>query len=323
MADTTERMLRLLATLQTGRSFTGEALAARLEVSPRTLRRDIDRLRDYGYPVHTQPGPGGFYQLLAGRTMPPLALEDDEAVAALLGVATLAASTAGAAGDLDQAASQVFGKLDQFLPARLRPRVAALRSALEASDLSAPPVNADQLASLAEAVESEELVTFRYRDAKGHQSRRRVEPYRHVYLNLRWYLVAWDIGRDDWRAFRADRMSEVVRTGSRFVQRTFPAGSALEFLRQGLNVNRQRVRLVVEVSMSEAADAFKYQDAECEVLAPHRTRITVWSDSWQWLVLTLAFVNADFWIEEPTEFTAACSEFAMQLWTATRTMPPG
>lgn len=131
MADVTERMLALLSTLQTGRSFSGEELTRRLSVSPRTLRRDVDRLRGYGYPVETQPGPGGYYRLAAGRTMPPLVLDDDEAVATLLALASLAAiepPTKGGpytVGGIDDAATRAYGKLDQFLPARLRPRVAA------------------------------------------------------------------------------------------------------------------------------------------------------------------------------------------------------
>ncbi|MFC7584879.1 helix-turn-helix transcriptional regulator [Nonomuraea antimicrobica] len=122
MADVTERMLALLSTLQTGRPFSGEELASRLAVSPRTVRRDVERLRGYGYPVETQPGPGGFYRLVAGRTMPPLVLDDDEAIAVLLGLATLAAVRSDEDGSLDDAATRAYGKLDQFLPARLRPR---------------------------------------------------------------------------------------------------------------------------------------------------------------------------------------------------------
>ncbi|MEV7807859.1 HTH domain-containing protein [Microbispora sp. NPDC088329] len=156
MADVTRRMLALLSLLQTGRPFSGDELASRLDVSPRTVRRDVDRLREYGYPVETQPGPGGYYRLVAGRTMPPLVLDDDEAVAALLGLATLASSGSGEDGALDDAATRAYGKLDQFLPARLRPRAAALRASLETGRHVAPAVNAALLADLAEAIDDRE-----------------------------------------------------------------------------------------------------------------------------------------------------------------------
>jgi len=129
MADVAHRVLTMLAVLQTGRAFTGDELAARLAVSPRTLRRDAERLRAYGYPVETRPGPGGYYRLSAGSTMPPLLLEDDEAVATLLGLATLAAAGSAGEGSLEDAAIRAYGKVDQYLPKRLRPRAAALRAA--------------------------------------------------------------------------------------------------------------------------------------------------------------------------------------------------
>ena len=152
MADVTERMLALLSTLQTGRSFSGEELTRRLSVSPRTLRRDVDRLRGYGYPVETQPGPGGYYRLAAGRTMPPLVLDDDEAVATLLALASLAAIGPSTEGGIDDAATRAYGKLDQFLPARLRPRVASIRASLETSPQRAPSVTAHQFSIVAEAI---------------------------------------------------------------------------------------------------------------------------------------------------------------------------
>ncbi|WP_261379848.1 helix-turn-helix transcriptional regulator, partial [Rhodococcus rhodochrous] len=151
MADVTERMLALLSILQTGRAIGGDKLARRLQVSRRTLRRDVDRLRGYGYPVETRSGPGGFYRLASGRSMPPLVLDDDEAVAVLLGLGTLAA-TGPAEGGLDDAATRAYGKLDQFLPARLRPRVAAVRGAVETSALQAPSVSAELLGTVAEAI---------------------------------------------------------------------------------------------------------------------------------------------------------------------------
>ncbi|GAA3442352.1 helix-turn-helix transcriptional regulator [Planomonospora venezuelensis] len=316
MADVTGRMLALLSTLQTGRPFSGEELASRLAVSPRTVRRDIERLRGYGYPVETQPGPGGYYRLVAGRTLPPLVLDDDEAVATLLGLATLASARSGQDGALDDAATRAYGKLDQFLPARLRPRAAALRTSLETGQQLAPGVNAEVLAGLAEAIARREVVAFDYTDRQGRTSRRRVEPHRQVHLHLRWYLLGWDLGRDDWRVFRVDRVTDAVRTDARGPSRELPADTALSYLRQGLNADRRRVRLTVRAKPHEVADALKYQDARIQRVDDQETRVTVWLDSWEWLVLSLVFLDADFSIIEPPEFREACSAFARRLSAA-------
>ncbi|WP_458793881.1 helix-turn-helix transcriptional regulator [Nocardia farcinica] len=200
MADVTRRLLALLAALQTGRAFAGDELAARLAVSPRTLRRDVERLREYGYPVRTQPGPGGYYRLAAGTTVPPLLFEDDEALATLLGLALLSATGNAGAGSLDDAATRAYGKVDQFLPKRLRPRAAALRAGLETGALAAPGADAATLGALADAIHQHRVVTFEYAGAEGASSARRVEPHRQIHLRLRWYLLAWDTDRRDWRS---------------------------------------------------------------------------------------------------------------------------
>ncbi|MEU8174718.1 WYL domain-containing protein [Microbispora hainanensis] len=324
MADVTRRMLALLSILQTGRPLSGDELAARLDVSPRTVRRDVDRLREYGYPVETQPGPGGYYRLVAGRTMPPLVLDDDEAIAALLGLATLASSGSGEDGALDDAATRAYGKLDQFLPARLRPRVAALRASLETGRQLAPPVNASLLAGLAEAIDDREVVRFGYRDRHGGESRRRVEPHRQVHLLLRWYLLGWDLDRDDWRVFRLDRVRDLVRTGVRHAPRALPADAALAYLRQGLNADRRRVRLVVRARPDQVADALKFEDAEIRRgPGAGETRVTVWLDSWEWLVLGLARLDTDFTVIEPEDFRSAYAAFARRLLAASgRPEPP-
>lgn len=317
MADVTERMLALLSTLQTGRSFSGEELTRRLSISPRTLRRDVDRLRGYGYPVETQPGPGGFYRLAAGRTMPPLVLDDDEAVATLLALASLAAVGPSAEGGIDDAATRAYGKLDQFLPARLRPRVTAIRASLETSPQQAPSVAADQLSIIAEAIAHQETMTFAYTNASGHKNNRRINPYRQVHHLLRWYVLGWDHDREDWRVFRLDRLTDVRRTGRRYEQRPLPAGSAAEYLRQGLNVGKQRVGLLVDAPAADVIDALKYQDAEIQSVSEGQTNVILALDSWQWLVLNLAFLDADFEITEGTRFASACRTFGERLVAAT------
>jgi len=234
VADVTERMLRLLATLQGGGSFSGEDLARRLGVSPRTLRRDVDRLRAYGYPVMTRPGPGGHYRFAVGQRLPPLLLEDDEAVAVVIGLAALTAAGPAHPGALADAAGRAYGKVDTLLPARLRSRAAALRTTIEAERAPAPEVSARTLGTLAEAIAAGEIVAFDYRDAGGRPSARRVEAHRQVSIDLTWYLLGWDLGRGDWRVFRTDRIANLLRTGARHAGRALPAETALEFLRSGL-----------------------------------------------------------------------------------------
>ncbi|OEU88212.1 transcriptional regulator [Streptomyces abyssalis] len=349
MADVTERMLALLSTLQTGRRFSGQELTRRLSVSPRTLRRDVDRLRGYGYPVRTQPGPGGYYRLAAGRTMPPLVLDDDEAVATLLALASLAATEPPAEGPrsagtgrsdeggqaeggradsgraeggqaggsgIDDAATRAYGKLDQFLPARLRPRLASIRSSLETSPQHAPSVTAQQLGTAAEAIAHRETMSFTYTDARGERTDRRVEPYRQVHHLLRWYLLAWDLEREDWRVFRLDRITGPLRTGDRYEPRPLPAESAAEYLRQGLNRGRQHVGVLVEAPAADVADALKFQDAEIHAVSDSRTRVSLALDSWQWLVLNLAFLDADFRISSGTQLAESCRTFGRRLLSA-------
>ncbi|NED96246.1 WYL domain-containing protein [Phytoactinopolyspora alkaliphila] len=319
MADVTERMLGLLSTLQTGRPFSGDELTRRLNVSPRTLRRDVDRLRGYGYPVETQPGPGGYYRLAAGRTMPPLVLDDDEAVATLLALASLAATGTSTEGGIDDAATRAYGKLDQFLPARLRPRVTSIRASLETSPQHAPGVTAHQLSVVAETISEHEMIAFTYTNARGERTDRRVEPYRQVHHLLRWYLLAWDGEREDWRVFRMDRVTDVVRTGEPFEPRPLPAGSALDYLRQGLNKGKEPVRIRVDAPAATVIDVLKFQDAEIHPIDDQHTTITLALDSWQWLILNLAFLEADFHISEGADFAAACRTFGERLMGATRT----
>lgn len=325
MADVTERMLALLATLQSGRAFAGPELAGRLGVSRRTLRRDISRLRGYGYPVRTQPGPGGHYLLAAGTALPPLTFDDDEAVATVLALAALAADSPpdalgahapSAPGALRAAATRAYGTLDQLLPSRLRPRLAALRSSLEASAMGAPPVSAEHLARIGEAIAADELLTFTYTDAEQVCTERRVEPYRQVHHLMRWYLLAWDVDRGDWRTFRLDRVSDLRRTGWRYSRRELPAGSALDYLRQGLHRDRRPVTAVVEAPAERVLEVFGYDEVEVEQLGPARTRVTVAIDTWQRLVLGLAFLDADFSIGTDSELAAPFRSFGTRLLAA-------
>ncbi|WP_016697759.1 helix-turn-helix transcriptional regulator [Actinoalloteichus spitiensis] len=313
MADVTERSLALLAALQTGRAFTSGELARHLDVSPRTLRRDIDRLRGYGYPVEAQPGPGGYYRLATGNSMPPLLLDDDEAAATLLALAALAATGSAEHGSLDAAATRAYGKVDQYLPARLRPRVAALRASLDTDQTVAPSTSTETLRTLGTAIQRSHLVAFDYANARGTTSSRRVEPHRQVHLLHRWYLLAWDLGPDAWRVFRVDRISDARDAGRSFRPRPLPAGGGVEHVRQAVTRDRQRVVVTVEAPVATVADALRHQYTDLTPLDAHRTRIVLMLESWQWLVLHLALVDADFTIEEPASMREQCRRFGTRL----------
>ncbi|MGI5229769.1 helix-turn-helix transcriptional regulator [Actinoallomurus sp. CA-142502] len=319
----THRTLELLAHLQTGRRFSGEELAARLDVSPRTLRRDVERLREYGYPVTTRPGPSGFYQLSAGRTLPPLILDDDEVVATLAGLALLGSTTApdsaaDSRGGIGPAADRAYGKIDQFLPKRLRPRVTAFRATVEAAPQFAPNVDADVLAILGSASARHERVTFTYTSRTGGTTARRVEPYRQVHFRLRWYLLAWDLDRADWRTFRLDRVSAISATGTPFTPRPLPARSAAAYLREEVSAGRHQAVVVVDAPPAMVGDALRFQDFDLVPLPGGRSRVTAWVDSFEWLTLNLVPIGADFLIEEPAEFRDRCRELASRLKRAAR-----
>lgn len=313
MADVMRRVLALLAALQSGKAFTGDELATRLDVPPRTLRRDVDRLRSYGYPVETQPGPGGYYRLAAGRAMPPLLLDDDEAIATLLGLATLASTGNASEGSIDDAATRAYGKVDQYLPKRLRSRAVALRASLETTPTFAPSTSTGTMSTLADAIHHERVVTFDYVGATGATTTRWVEPHRQIHLRMRWYLLAWDTDKRDWRVFRADRISNLHEQGRTFALRPLPADTGMDYLRQGLSKHRQRVVVTIDAPMAAVADAFRHQDVDLTAIAEGGTRAVLMVDAWQWLLPGLAFLDVDFTVHEPTTFRTSCQQFGARL----------
>jgi predicted DNA-binding transcriptional regulator YafY len=229
--------LRLLSLLQTHRHWRGSDLAERLAVSPRTLRRDVDRLRELGYPVEATRGTDGGYQLAPGAALPPLLLDDDEAVALAIGMH--AAAHGGTAG-MEEAALSALTKVVQVMPARLRRQVDALQLVTVSSPWAqqggnaAPTITPDDLVLIAQACRDGERVEFAYTAKDGVQSVRHVEPHRLVPLRRRWYLVAYDLGRHDWRSFRLDRLSDPRRTGERFLSRDLPAADAAAYVQASL-----------------------------------------------------------------------------------------
>ncbi|WP_246608257.1 helix-turn-helix transcriptional regulator, partial [Paractinoplanes toevensis] len=230
MANTSARMLRLLSLLQTHRYWPGAELADRLEVSPRTLRRDVDRLRDLGYPVDANRGAAGGYQLQAGAAVPPLLLDDDEAVAIAVGLRTAAA---GAVTGFEETSVRALAKVIQLLPPRLRRRIDALRAATAPGGIfgGGPTLDAEVLTTLALACRGEERLRFAYTPRERETSARHAEPHRLVSLGRNWYLVAWDLDRADWRSFRVDRLTDPAPTGARFRPREIPGGDPVAWLR--------------------------------------------------------------------------------------------
>jgi predicted DNA-binding transcriptional regulator YafY len=210
MLTASSRLLRLLSLLQTRRHWSGAELAERLAVNPRTLRRDIDRLRELGYPIHASSGVAGGYAFRAGQALPPLLLDDEEAQAVAIALQTAAAGTVSG---VEEGSLRALVKLEQVMPARLRRRLEALRSTILPLESLRPTVDAGVLASLALACRDQLRVAFAYRDSRGQDTARTVEPQGLVHTGSRWYLVAWDPAREDWRTFRLDRIEGAPTPG--------------------------------------------------------------------------------------------------------------
>ncbi len=228
MLDTSVRLLRLLSLLQSRREWSGADLAERLKVTTRTVRNDVERLRVLGYAVQSRTGIAGGYRLGSGAAMPPLLLDDEEAVA--VGLA-LSAAAAGTVTGIEETSLRAITKLEQTLPARLRPRLDALRQATVSAAGGGPTVDADILVALATACREAQQLRFDYTTHSGTGEVRRVEPHRLVYTGHRWYLLAWDRDRSDWRTFRADRVRPRLPTGPRFTPREPPEDVARHVIR--------------------------------------------------------------------------------------------
>jgi predicted DNA-binding transcriptional regulator YafY len=228
MLETSVRLLRLLSLLQVRRDWSGADLAERLGVTTRTVRNDIERLRLLGYEVRSGTGITGGYRLAPGSAMPPLLLDDEEVVAVGL---TLRAAAAGSVTGIEETSLRALTKLEQTLPARLRHRLDALRQATVSAAGGGPTVDAETLTIIAGACRDHLRLRFDYATRDGADSVRRVEPHRLVYTGRRWYLLAWDLDRADWRTFRADRIRPWLPLGPRFTPREPPEDAARHVVR--------------------------------------------------------------------------------------------
>jgi predicted DNA-binding transcriptional regulator YafY len=304
------RLLELLSLLQSRPHWNATELADRLRTTTRTVRRDVTRLRDLGYPVHAAPGRTGGYELGAGGALPPLLLSDDEAVAVAVGLR--AAASGGVAG-YDEAAVAALAKLEQVLPARLRERVLAVHgSTVLVRSPSDTPVDPDVLLTLAQGCRRSERVTFKYRDGSGRSSERRTEPYGLVNAEHRWYLVAFDLDRADWRTFRLDRMRSPVLTGHRFVRTTEPDTAAMVLEGLTLAAYRFRAEVLLHAGVRAASGEVPVTVGSLQSVRGG-TLLRLGADSLDWIARFLAGLPFTFEIRTPPELGDAVRAHAEHL----------
>src|SRR5689334_1161746 len=312
VSETTSRVLQLLGLLQSRRVWTGEELAERLNVTTRSVRRDVDRLRDLGYPVHASKGHGGGYQLGAGAALPPLLLDPDEAVAMAVCLRLAAGGTVAGVGE---SALRALSKLDQVMPSRLRSQVSAVHDATVTliSPSAAEAVEPDVLMTLARACRDREHVNCGYTDIRGNATQRRLEPYQLVTTGRRWYLLAYDRDKQDWRSLRLDRMADVRALGSTFVARDAP--DAATYVQKSISSSPYRYIARVRYHASEEALAQHFSPASVTIEAdgPDACIVTAGADDPERMVLYFATVGYDFEILEPSEVVEAADIVAERL----------
>jgi predicted DNA-binding transcriptional regulator YafY len=302
MLETSARLLRLLSLLQTPRDWTGTELAERLGVSTRTVRNDIERLRALGYPVRATRGAAGGYRLAAGTAMPPLLLDDEEAVAIAVGLRTAAGSPVSG---IEEAWVRALAKLEQVLPPRLRRQMSTLQGVTQHVQRRRPGSTVDPavLTELARLARRHFTLRFDYSDRRETASQRRVEPYRIVNAGPRWYLVAWDLDRRDWRTFRVDRMRPGMSPGPRFTPRELSDAEVETLVSRGVPVEarRHQARVVVRMPAARLAERLGPWVGTIEPLDDTSCQLTTGADDVEGFAAYLGFLGADFRVSEPPE----------------------
>jgi predicted DNA-binding transcriptional regulator YafY len=312
--DTSSRLLDLLSLLQARRDWPGAELAARLEVSGRTIRRDVERLRALGYPVESLTGPAGGYRLQAGTAMPPLLLDEEEAIAIAVGLSTAArASVAG----IEETSIRALVKIEQVLPEHLRRRVAALGSATIAAPAGGPMVDPRHLTTIAAACRDFECLRFGYRSRDGTETRREIEPHALVNLGRRWYVVGWDRGREGWRTFRVDRLRRPTASG-RFTARRVPGGDAAQYVRSSIAgaFSRYEARVIVHAPADEVARRLPWVAGALEPIDAARCEYRTADENLEWLALRVAMLGVDVEVHEPPELIEQLKVLATRLQRA-------
>jgi predicted DNA-binding transcriptional regulator YafY len=309
MLDTSARLLRLLSLLQARRDWTSTELGARLGVTTRTVRNDIDRLRRLGYPVDARPGVAGGYRLGTAGALPPLLLDDDEAVAVAVGLRTAAS---GSIAGIEETSVRALAKLQQLLPSRLRHRVSAFESSTLLKPWPGPRVDPDVLTAVASACRDHEQLRFDYRAHSGEASRRSVEPYRLVNDRRRWYLVGWDLDQDAWRTFRVDRIHPGAPTGRRFTPRALPPDREIAAqVARGVSEAtwRYRARVIVHAPAAYVQGRLPIP-VPVQSLSEDRCAFEPGSDHPEMLALYLGMLDADFTIVDSRELVDALRKLA-------------
>ncbi|MEV7989458.1 YafY family protein [Micromonospora sp. NPDC085948] len=315
MVETSVRLLRLLTLLQVRREWSGPELAERLAVTTRTVRTDVERLRVLGYQIESHPGVAGGYRLGAGSALPPLLLDDDEAVAVAVG---LRAAAGGSVTGIEETSLRALAKLEQSLPSRLRHRVDALRAATVSAAGGGPTVDADTLTAVSTAVHRAERLRFDYAGHDGTATVRDVEPYRLVYTGRRWYLLGWDTDRADWRTFRADRIRPRVPTGPRFTPREPPGGDAVAHVLRGVGSTAwphpARVRL--HASADQVAQRIPSTAGLLEAIDERTCLLHTGGESLSNLAAFLSTIEVDFDVLDPPELRAVVRAVAARFGRA-------
>ena len=322
MLETSARLLRLLSLLQTPREWPGPELAERLGVSVRTIRNDVERLRTLGYPVDATRGAIGGYRLGAGAAMPPLLLDDEEAVAIAVSLRTAAG---GAIAGIEEAALRTLTKLQQVLPSRLARRVDALQSYTVSvgTARSGPTVDGAALALIAAACRDCERLRFGYLDHAGTATSRAVEPHRLVNWGRRWYLLGWDVDRVDWRTFRVDRIEQPTGVGLRFTERQPPGGDAAAYVRKGSRSVQWKfmARLLVHAPAATIAEKLGPAAESVEIVDDDSCLLSLGASSPASMAAWLAFLGADFDVIDSPALVAELHLLAARYLRATHPSP--
>lgn len=310
---TSARLLRLLSLLQVRREWAGPELAERLGVGQRTVRRDVDRLRALGYPVRSRPGVAGGYQLEAGTAMPPLLLDDEEAIAVAVSLRTAAG---GSLTGIEETSLRALAKIEQVLPNRLRHRVSSLQRytvPIPREPRAVAPVDAEVLATLAAACRDRDRLRLEYRSEPGETSTRHVEPDRLISWGAaRWYLLAWDLDRRDWRTFRVDRIRPVGAPGPKFVPREPPAEDVAAWVaeRLGTRVWPVQAQVRVDAPAEQVRASNLGRGGLVEALDDRTSRLTLGASSLDAAALWLGTLDADFTVVSPPELRAQLRRLA-------------
>ncbi|WP_406278920.1 helix-turn-helix transcriptional regulator [Embleya sp. NBC_00896] len=300
MMENSARLLRLLSLLRSRPDWSGPDLAEQLGVSPRTVRRDVERLREAGHPVHASTGASGGYRLVRGASLPPLLLDDDEAVAVVVGLRTAAGGTVAG---IEETSVRALAKLEQVLPARLRHRAGALGEVTVALPVRGETVAPDDLAAIAAACRSSHTLRFDYRTHDGAERTRTAQPHRLACTGRRWYLLAWDVERADWRTYRVDRIRLHASAGPPFTPRELPDPDVAAYISAGISTRAftHHAVVVLHAPLEVAASVVGAAEGVLEAIDAETCRLTTGASSIDALAIHIAFMDLDFEVESPPE----------------------